>query len=183
VTGAFVPDQETERELGRRDIALGPARSVVIRQRYAAPIDAVWQACTAPDRLNRWFIEPKGDLREGGTFSLYGNADGDILRCAAPHQLRLTWHYEGKADSEVELRLAEDGDLTVLELEHATTVDDALVELAIGWEMALDFLALYLRGDLPDTPIPETADFEPPPEMMRLAGERAETWGALVSSP
>jgi hypothetical protein len=64
---------ETHREGGRRRIAAGEARTALIRRRYDASIEDVWEACTDPDRMGRWFIKPKGDLR-GGTFSLEGNA-------------------------------------------------------------------------------------------------------------
>ncbi|WP_158566219.1 SRPBCC family protein [Micromonospora craterilacus] len=176
--------QPTERVLGQRSIPAGEARSIIIRQRYDAPIEEVWSACTDPNRINRWFIEPKGDLRQGGTFALQGNAHGDILRCEPPRRLTLGWIYGDKPDSEVELRLSEEGTGTLLELEHATVSDEMLVEVAVGWEMALDFLGMFLRGDLSGGPIPEdaAAEFEPSPEMMRIAQERAETWAALVSS-
>ena len=181
MTGPVVPHTATERQLGHRRIALGEARSVVIRQRHAAPIDAVWRACTDPNRINRWFIEPSGDLRPGGTFSLTGNASGEILRCEPPRLLTLTWAYGDKPDSEVELRLSEQSGSTVLELEHATVSDEMLIEVAIGWEMSLDFLGMFLRGELPDEPIPETADFQPTPEMMQLAQERGQARGTVVA--
>lgn len=178
----LVPYTGAERRLGSRRIAAGEARSVVIRQRHAAPVERVWQACTDPDRINRWFIPPQGDLRPGGTFHLPGNASGQILRCSAPSLLTLTWAYGDKPDSEVELRLSGDGAETVLELEHATVSDETLVELAIGWEMALDFLGMFLRGELPDVPVPKESEFTPTPEMMQLAGERAQAWTAAVAA-
>ena len=67
---------ETHREIGRRRIAAGEARTALIRRRYDAPIEDVWDACTDPNRINRWFLPVSGDLRVGGTFSLEGNASG-----------------------------------------------------------------------------------------------------------
>jgi uncharacterized protein YndB with AHSA1/START domain len=173
---------QTEREIGRRDIPAGAARSALIRQRYPNPVADVWAACTDPNRINRWFIEPTGDLREGGTFALKGNASGDIVRCQAPTLLALSWVYPGKPDGLAELRLSDEDGGTVLELEHFTVDPGMIVELGIGWEMALDFLGKYLRGELPDRPIPEAeaAEFEPTPEMMKVAQERAEQWSALL---
>ena len=46
---------ELHREVGRRRIAAGEARTAVLRRRYDAPIEDVWEACTEPDRINRWF--------------------------------------------------------------------------------------------------------------------------------
>jgi hypothetical protein len=72
----------THREIGRRRIASGEeVRTVLIRRRYDAPIQDVWEACTDPERLSRWFLPVTGDLRVGGRFSLQGNAGGEILRC------------------------------------------------------------------------------------------------------
>jgi uncharacterized protein YndB with AHSA1/START domain len=115
---------ETQREVGSRRIAAGEARTALMRWRYGAPIEDVWDACTDPDRISRWFVKPTGDLRPGGTFSLEGNASGEILRCEPPRLLTVTWSYPGRPVDEVEVRLSpsEDGG-TVLELEHASVAD------------------------------------------------------------
>src|SRR5215210_5060632 len=76
-TGGHMTETElpgTFREVGRRRIAAGDARSAILRRTYDAPIDDVWSACTEPERLNRWFLPVSGDLRPGGSFSLQGNA-------------------------------------------------------------------------------------------------------------
>jgi len=39
----------------------------------------------------RWFLPLHGDLREGGSFQLEGNAGGDILTCTPPQLLRVTF--------------------------------------------------------------------------------------------
>lgn len=83
----------------------------------------------------------------------------------------------------MELRLSEDGSGTLREVEHATVSDLMLIEVAVGWETALDFLSRFLRGDLPGIPVPEDAaeEVEPSPEMMRIAQERGQTWVVLVN--
>jgi uncharacterized protein YndB with AHSA1/START domain len=63
----------------------------MIRRRYEAPIEDVWDACTDPRRLNRWFLQVTGELRAGGTFQLAGNARGEIVRCEPPRLLTLSW--------------------------------------------------------------------------------------------
>jgi uncharacterized protein YndB with AHSA1/START domain len=177
------PDEPgTGREIGRRRIPAGDARSVVVRRSFDVAIADLWGACTDPKRIGQWFIEPKGDLTEGGSFSLEGNASGPIVRCEAPSRLTLGWVYGEKPDSEVELRLTAAGaGATTLELEHATIDDGMLVEVAVGWEMALDFLGAYLRGALPPGPVSDGEEFEPSPEMMKVAEERGGIWGALVA--
>jgi uncharacterized protein YndB with AHSA1/START domain len=72
-------------------------------------VEDVWDACTTPDRLKRFFLPVSGDLRVGGHFEFKGNAGGEILRCAPPTQLRVTWVYGNGPASEVELRLTPNG--------------------------------------------------------------------------
>jgi uncharacterized protein YndB with AHSA1/START domain len=182
---------ELHREVGRRRIAAGEARTAVLRRRYDAPIEDVWGACTEPDRINRWFLPVTGDLRIGGSFSLEGNASGEILRCEPPHLLAVTWAYADRPVDEVELRLsAGTGGGTVLELEHATVSTQVELDgqlLAVipgvgsGWELPLTYsLPRYLRGELPDAPASEW--YEPTPEHMELAERSAEAWAALVAA-
>jgi uncharacterized protein YndB with AHSA1/START domain len=181
---------ETQREIVQGQLAIGEARSAVIRRRYDAAIEDVWEACTDPARLNRWFLPVTGDLREGGTFSLAGNASGDILICDPPRRLALTWVYGDVPASDVELRLsaAEDGG-TVLELEHAVVTDpsgnDPLTAawgVGIGWEISLrNTLAAYLRGELPDAPASEWFD-EAGEDMAKAVDETTKAWNAVLEA-
>jgi uncharacterized protein YndB with AHSA1/START domain len=181
---------ETQREIVQGQLAIGEARSAVIRRRYDAAIEDVWEACTDPARLNRWFLPVTGDLREGGTFSLAGNASGDILICDPPRRLALTWVYGDVPASDVELRLspAEDGG-TVLELEHAVVTDpsgnDPLTAawgVGIGWEISLrNTLPAYLRGELPDAPASEWFD-EAGEDMAKAVDETTKAWNAVLEA-
>ena len=56
---------EIHREVGRRQIAAGEARTALLRRRYDAPIEDVWDACTDPVRLARWLLPVSGDLENG----------------------------------------------------------------------------------------------------------------------
>ena len=183
---------ETHRAVGRRHIAAGEARTTLMRRRYDAPIEDVWAACTDPDRLNRWFLPVTGDLRVGGTFSLAGNARGEILRCAPPRLLTVTWVYEDRPAGEVELRLSPgaDGD-TVLELEHAfisesvsavilNDPETGMYGIGAGWEAPLDYLGKYLRDELPDAPATEWYEMNPQDE--ELATRRGQAWAAVVAA-
>jgi uncharacterized protein YndB with AHSA1/START domain len=98
---------ETHREIGRRRIEAGDARTVVIRRRYDAPVEDVWDACTRPEGLRRWFLPVSGDLCEGGSYDLEGNAHGSILRCEPPSALHLTWIYGDRPADEVIARLTQ----------------------------------------------------------------------------
>jgi uncharacterized protein YndB with AHSA1/START domain len=190
---------ETHREIGRRRIAAGEARTVLIRRRYHAPIQDVWEACTDPERLNRWFLPVSGDLRAGGRFRLEGNAGGEILRCEPPRLLAVTWVYGDLPADEVELRLSADPDGdTVLELEHALAArtlevggrlvdrllndpESGLWGVPTGWEMPLTHsLPRYLRGELPDAPAVEW--YRPTPEDLALGDRCGQVWAAVVAA-
>ena len=124
---------------------------------YDAPIADVWDACTNPDRLRRWYVPVTGDLRLGGTFQQAGMGSGVIERCEPPHLLTLL--LGGGAD-EIELRLSTGDDgATNLELQHATTIDqheiggqmyDAIYCMGGGYYRRFVALEKHLRGVLPD---------------------------------
>src|SRR5712692_8072922 len=113
-----------ERKVGSRVLNTGEARTVTIRRTYPGSIEDVWDACTNPERIPRWFLPISGELREGGRYQLHGNASGTIQRCSAPHGFAATWEY-GDEVSWIELRLVlEAAGRTRLELEHIAHVDD-----------------------------------------------------------
>ena len=183
---------DTHSEIGGRRIAAGSARTVLIRRDYDATIDDVWDACTDPDRLNRWFLDVTGDLRLGGTYQLEGNAHGEILRCEPPRLLAVSWIYGDRPVDEVELRLSPAGDgRTVLELEHATVLGrvewegrsvEVITGLGPGWEPALFALDKYLRGELPDTVAAEWQSASPPAELTEFIDRTSQIWAALADA-
>ena len=150
--------QEPDPELRRRAIPAGEARVAVFTRSYETSIEDLWDACTNPERLRRWYVPVTGDLRVGGTFQQVNMGSGTILVCDAPNLLKLS--LGGGAD-EIELRLSagsEDGTAT-LELQHATTLDshdiggqmyDAIFCMGGGYYPRLLALDQHLRGTLPD---------------------------------
>jgi uncharacterized protein YndB with AHSA1/START domain len=146
-----------ERRVGSRTLPAGEARTMVISRVYATPADDLWDACTDPARVSRWFLPLSGDLREGGRYALEGNASGTIERCEPPHRVEATWEYGGQT-SWIEIRLTpEAGDRTRFALEHIAHVDDAIWAeygpgaVGVGWDQGLIGLTLHLDGAaLPD---------------------------------
>ena len=61
---------------------------MIISQVYAAAVGDVWDACTNPERIPRWFVPVSGDLRLGGRYQIEGNASGTIERCDPAGELR-----------------------------------------------------------------------------------------------
>jgi uncharacterized protein YndB with AHSA1/START domain len=143
---------DVRRQVGSRVLEAGEARTVTVSQTYAAPLDDVWDACTNPERIPRWFLPVSGDLRLGGRYQLEGNAAGTIEHCDPPHSFAATWEYGGDT-SWIEVRLsAEPNDRTRFELEHIAHVDDERWAefgpgaVGIGWDMALMGLAMHLSA-------------------------------------
>jgi uncharacterized protein YndB with AHSA1/START domain len=149
---------EPRPELLRRTIAAGEARVAVFRRSFDAPIEDVWDACTNPERLARWYTTVTGDLRVGGTFQQTNMGSGRIVRCEQPHLLTLSLGQHGADEIELRLR-AGDGGATTLELQHATTLDqheiggemfDAIYCMGGGYYPRFVALDRLLRGTLPE---------------------------------
>lgn len=142
------------RQVGTRVIQAGEARTTTISQTYKADVEDVWDACTNPERIPRWFLPVTGDLRQGGTYQLEGNAGGTIEYCDRPTSFTATWEYSG-AVSWIEVRLTSQADgRTRLELEHIAMEDEHWAQfgpgaVGIGWDMALIGLSEHLTSGQP----------------------------------
>ena len=68
-----------------------PTRIAVARRTYPTDRADLWDAVTSPDRVPRWFLPLGGDLREGGSYQLEGNAGGTVETCRAPESFAVTW--------------------------------------------------------------------------------------------
>jgi len=74
-----------QRQVGSRLMPAGEARTVTVIRTYGAPVEDVWDACTNPERIPRWFLPVSGELRVGGRYQLEGNAGGRSERCASAY--------------------------------------------------------------------------------------------------
>jgi uncharacterized protein YndB with AHSA1/START domain len=169
------------RDVGRRQGDGGEVVGVVLRRRYDAAVEDVWDAVTDPDRVKRWFLPVSGDLREGGTFQLEGNAGGDILKCEPPRLLKVTF---GGPTSLVELRLSADGDdHTLFELEHTVPIEIAgsgagALFVGPGWDGMLMGLDLFVRGEVVDDPVAAANS----PEGQEFSRQSAHAWAAAIEA-
>ena len=173
--------KDTHREVGNRRIPTGEGHTVLLRRRYGATIEDVWNACTDPDRINRWFLPVSGDLHLGGTYQLKGNAGGEILRCEPPHLLKVTWVLGDNPASEVEVRLSAGADgHTMFELEHAAVVDPTFWDqygpgaVGVGWDLAMLGLSMHLHGQSPE----DLAAWQETPEATEWIVQSSRAWGA-----
>jgi uncharacterized protein YndB with AHSA1/START domain len=149
---------EIRREVGTKVLEAGEARAVTISQVYEGSLDDVWDACTNPERIPRWFLPVSGDLRLGGHYQLVGNAGGTIERCDPPHSFAATWEIGGET-SWIEVRLSElPGGRVRFELEHVAHVADERWAqfgpgaVGVGWDLALVGLARHMSGGAPMDP-------------------------------
>jgi len=137
------------RRVGSGTFRAGEARTVTITRTYDAPVADVWDACTNPERLPRWFLPVSGELREGGRYQVEGNAGGVIEQCDPPRRFTATWEFGGQV-SWIELRLSDSpGGGTRFELEHASHVDTQWAQfgpgaVGVGWDLALLGLSRHL---------------------------------------
>ncbi len=137
------------RQLGTRVLEAGEAKVLTISQSYDTTIEDLWDACTNPERIPRWFLPISGDLRAGGSYQFEGNAGGKIERCDAPHGFSATWEYGGQV-SWIEVRLIpESAERTRFEMDHIAHVDERWGEfgpgaVGIGWDSGLLGLATHL---------------------------------------
>lgn len=173
---------EPRREIGTRLIGAGEARSAIMERTYDAPIEDVWDACTNPERLQRWFLALEGDLKLGGTYVMGGFAGGEILQCEAPRLVTVTWDVEGYPVDEVELRLSEaPGGGTLLQVEHATTQEGVTIlsNMGSGWEPGLVALDMELHGEMHGTL--DIQEFRSRPQIEAVIERARVAWTELAN--
>jgi uncharacterized protein YndB with AHSA1/START domain len=172
--------ERARRSVGSDTSPNGPVHVVELRRTYADPAELVWDACTNPERIARWFLPVTGDLRPGGRFQLEGNAGGEIVACEPPSRLAVTWEFGGDS-SLVTLELAAtERTGTELVLRHAVGDNDHWATygpgaVGVGWDLTLLGLAEHLRtGAAVDDPQGLAASPEGRAVMQRSAAD----WGA-----
>jgi uncharacterized protein YndB with AHSA1/START domain len=134
---------------------------VRIEDRYDTDIDDLWSALTDPDRLARWHAQVEGDLRPGGQFRTYVEADdiestGRIVACEPPRRLVVTTRETDESwrkgngvppfDEILEATLTADGDHTILVIEVQGMPLDKIAFYGAGWQIHAENLAAYLAG-------------------------------------
>jgi uncharacterized protein YndB with AHSA1/START domain len=136
-------------DTGNRDGS--PTRVATISQRYDTGVEDLWEACSSPERLARWFAPVAGDLALGGRFQIEGNAAGTVEACDPPRSFSTTWEYGGEI-SWITVEITPDGGGARLSLEH-TAPADAMVEFwerygpgatGVGWDLAFLGLAIHI---------------------------------------
>lgn len=137
---------------------------VLIEDRYDTDIHDLWSAITDPVRLARWHGQVEGDLRPGGAFRLYLEADdidstGRIDVCEPPRRLVVTTRETDESyrkgqgvppfDAVKEITLTADGDQTVLVLEVRGMPLDKIAFFGAGWQIHAENLAAHVAAREP----------------------------------
>jgi uncharacterized protein YndB with AHSA1/START domain len=150
------------RVVGSRVLEAGEARTVTISRTYDATLDEVWDACTNPERIRRWFVPVTLD---GDHYQIEGNASGTIQQCDPPRGFAASWEFGGEV-SWIGLRLTPVPDGTRFELEHIAHVDDERWAqfgpgaVGVGWDMTILGLSLHLSRDTLADPVAWSASAE-----------------------
>jgi len=170
------------RTVGSRTLEAGQARVVTIGRTYPGDAENIWDACTNPERIPRWFLPVTGDLRVGGHYQLEGNAGGTVLSCDPPTAFTATWEFGGEV-SWIEVRVSPTPDGVRFEIEHTAHVDDERWAefgpgaVGLGYEMALVGLTLHLAGGgVAVDPAQAMAWFRSP-EGLRFVTGASTAWG------
>ncbi|MFI5486034.1 SRPBCC family protein [Micromonospora echinaurantiaca] len=171
------------RQVGQRTLEAGEARVATISQIYDAPLEDVWDACTNPERIPRWFLPVSGDLRLHGRYQLEGNASGVVERCDPPKSFAATWEMMGEV-SWIEVRLTPTGDgRTRFELEHIAHVDQERWDqfgpgaVGVGWDLALLGLATHLADDGSGVSPEQSETWSASPEGRAFMSTASDLWG------
>lgn len=144
---------QIERSVGSRTLEAGEARILTASRVYPTDQADLWDACTNPERIPRWFLPVSGELEVGGRYKLEGNAEGTVEECDPPARFSATWEFGGQL-SWIEVVISDEGDgRSRFTLEHVAHVEDEFWEqfgpgaVGVGWDGALLGLALYLQPD------------------------------------
>jgi uncharacterized protein YndB with AHSA1/START domain len=146
------PALHSIRQVSSHQIDGRPVNAAMLAVEVGCTRPSLWQACTDPGLLARWFVPVSGELRVGGHFALEGNASGTIERCDPPRGFFASWEF-GDSHNWIAVRLTTVGTrATRLELEHLIPTADEIWDgygpgaVGVGWELALVGLTRYLDG-------------------------------------
>ena len=150
---------------------------VRIEDRYDTEIDDLWSALTDPARLARWHGQVEGDLRPGGQFRVYNEADdiestGRVETCEPPRRLLVTTRETDESyrkgqgvppfDEVTEATLTADGHQTILVIEVRGMPLDKIAYYGAGWQIQAENLAAHLAGRQPGDTETRWGELVPP---------------------
>lgn len=132
-----------------RHVDFDDERNVVsLTQTFPTSPADLWDACTDPARLARWFETVEGDLELGGRYRMTDSGTvGTITRCEAPSTLEVTWEH-GDDVSHVHVKIEPaDAATSQLTIRHTGEPGESWQQYGpaaggSGWDAALLGLAI-----------------------------------------
>lgn len=124
---------------------------VVLSRSYPVAAGRVWEALTDPGELSRWYGTWSGDPADGVVQVTMSAEEGDtalpmrIDACDPERRLALSSDLDG-VRVELDLRLREGKDQTILELAQHLTDGVDMGEWGPGWDFYLDRMGAALAG-------------------------------------
>ena len=169
------------RKVGSRTLDAGEAKIVTISRSYPTDAADLWDACTNPERIPRWFLPVTGDLRVGGSYQLEGNAGGTVETCNPPESFTATWEFGGDVAG-IEVRITPEGEgCSILQIDHIHNDNDHWKQfgpgaVGIGWELALiQGLAAHIdSGEAVDSV--KAAAWSASPDGLDFLRKSSEAW-------
>jgi uncharacterized protein YndB with AHSA1/START domain len=159
----------------------GVATKIAIARRtYPTGQADLWDALTNADRIPRWFLPIRGELKLGGRYQLEGNAGGIVERCEEPEAFGVTWEFGGMV-SWLQVTLVPDGQRTTLELAHSAPVDPGRWEqfgpgaVGVGWDLGLIGLGRHIESGAPVDPA-MAVTFPGSPDGVEFVRRSAASW-------
>ncbi len=139
----------------------GTQRAVRFERHYDAPPEQVWEVLVDPAHVRRWLAEMTIEPRVGGGVAFdWGstNQDEGVVQAFEPPRLfEYTWSREGP--SVIRFELSQDGDGTLLVLEHTNLSAEQAISVGAGWHSHLDAMEALLAGS-PQTASEWSARYE-----------------------
>jgi uncharacterized protein YndB with AHSA1/START domain len=117
--------------------------SLRLTRRYATAPEEVWAALSTPESLARWLAIPRViELHLGGRFELElpggGCVQGRVREIEPGRVLELDWRYGEEEPSIVRFELSQDGEETVLVLEHSRIEEPLGMVYIARWTGAIE---------------------------------------------
>ncbi len=150
------------RHLGRVTVE-GEYATLSFERRLPHPPEVVWEAITEPVQLAKWYMtKARIDGRVGGSIDFWSgpsqfHVTGSILVWDPPHVFEHEWNVEPRRElptgerAVIRWELVQEGDETVLKLNHRHLTRQTSLGFAPGTHAFLDRLEAHLnKTSLPD---------------------------------
>jgi len=132
---------------------------IIKEEKFKHPIDKVWNAITQAEEISKWFIDADFKPEPGSAYVFTAPPEQNctqitgVVKVATPYTLIYTWVMQNTdVETTVKWTLEEEGDYTVLHLEHSgisnyegETAVKMFESYSGGWLNCVTELSAYLN--------------------------------------